>query len=573
MKNVLQIIIGSLVLLLGACGGGSSSSTASTSSSSITASYPEGVSGSSPTAVADASSTTITASADMPPHRKFTDWLDALSRSISERNGSQFLRTLQAALPFGQAIAAPTKIPEGRLIAAYISEIAAGTKTPTIANMGFESFFKSYTRADCFGPQVSYAAHDNWSAVGEAMGGMAAAGNLPSGDVGIWLSRNGDQTTGRPCSAAQLDALINPIKQRINGSMMLSARMRALAIAAGGLPASGATVDVTTGMDTLYQALLPTATTGSVSSATVSNASGVYTYTYIALATGSSKNKKIVIQMVHDGTSTNYTGRLTFASTGGDSCTQANGSASGVKTSVGTVRYIKVSSTETRLSARSSNVCVAGTRDNVTSTFSNYVALTADNEIDPAVIETANVKGWTQEGSGFNRYAATYDPSTLVGNYKYAWQAGIGDDRSRMFAMVVTRDSTTEELSAKAFFGFSGAMTDTTTGSTNLKGMICNWAGPGNSHTPGNNFQYQSIKLSATATDWDLASGTASNKITYAPTVSCSSTSTMRFDVNSDSTLGATEGNSVTNNLDVIDTSKTVQETIEARGFVNPVLY
>jgi hypothetical protein len=370
-----------------------------------------------------------------------------------------------------------------------------------------------------------------------------------------------------------LDALINPIKQRINGSMMLSARMRALAIAAGGLPASGATVDVTTGMDTLYQALLPTATTGSVSSATVSNASGVYTYTYIALATGSSKNKKIVIQMVHDGTSTNYTGRLTFATTGGDSCTQANGSASGVKTSVGTVRYIKVSSTETRLSARSSNVCVAGTRDNVTSTFSNYVALTADNEIDPAVIETANVKGWTQEGSGFNRYAATYDPSTLVGNYKYAWQAGIGDDRSRMFAMVVTRDSTTEELSAKAFFGFSGAMTDTSTGSTNLKGMICNWAGPGNSHTPGNNFQYQSIKLSATATDWDLASGTASNKITYAPTVSCSSTATMRFDVNSDSTLGATEGNSVTNNLDVIDTSKTVQETIEARGFVNPVLY
>ena len=196
MKNVLQIIIGSLVLLLGACGGGSSSSTASTSSSSISASYPEGVSGSSPTAVADASSTTITASADMPPHRKFTDWLDALSRSISERNGSQFLRTLQAALPFGQAIAAPTKIPEGRLIAAYISEIAAGTKTPTIANMGFESFFKSYTRADCFGPQVSYAAHDNWTS------GTGQSGNLPSGDVGIWLSRNGDQTTGRPCSAA-----------------------------------------------------------------------------------------------------------------------------------------------------------------------------------------------------------------------------------------------------------------------------------------------------------------------------------------------------------------------------------
>ena len=108
MKAVLQLIIGSFVLLLGACGGGSSDSTASTSTS-ITASYPEGVSGSSPTAVADSSSTTITASADMPPHRKFTDWLDALTGAISERNGAQFLRTLQAALPFVMPLQRPPK--------------------------------------------------------------------------------------------------------------------------------------------------------------------------------------------------------------------------------------------------------------------------------------------------------------------------------------------------------------------------------------------------------------------------------------------------------------------------------
>jgi hypothetical protein len=569
MKIIYKTSAAFSLSVLVACGGGGGGVSTETTTA-ITASYPEGVSASSPTAVAASSSTTITASVNIPPNQKFANWVDTLVAAVINHNSAQFIHTLQAALPFGDAIAAPTKVPEGKLISAYISEIASGTKIPTVTNMGFESFFKSYVKADCFGPSVAYTLHDDF------VSGANQNGTLPTGDLGMWLARESNQTTGRPCSAAQLDSLINPIKQRTNASMMLSARMRALAISAGGLPASGATVDVTSGMDTLYQSLLPTtpvATTGSVSSATVSNAGGVYTYTFTALAAGGGRDKKIVIQMIHDGTATNYSGRLTYATTGGDSCTQANGGASGVKTSVGTVRYLRISSSETQLSARSSNVCVAGTRTNVTNTFSDYVALTSNNEIDPAVTETSNVKGWTQEGSGFNRYAATYNPSTLVGNYKFAWQAGINDDKSRMFTMVVQRDSTTEDLSAKAFFGYSGSMTDTSTGAGNLKGMICNWAGPGNSHTPGNNFQFQSIKLSSTASDWDFATGTGTNKITYAPTVSCTSSATMKFDVNADGTLGATEGNSITTDLDVVDPTKSVQETIEARGFVNPALY
>ena len=554
------------------CGGGGGSDSSSTSSTtpaatSLTASFPEGVSGSSPTSVVESSSTTMSASVVIPPFRQFSEWLDTLTASLIQRDSQKFIRSLQAALPMKHAVAAPTKIPEGKLMSAYIAEIASGTKVPTVANLRFESFFKTYTKADCFGPQISYATHDNWTS------GAGQNGNLPGGDGGMWLARDGDQTTGKPCSAAQLNALTEPIKQRTNASMILSARIRSLAVAAGGLPASGASVDVTTNMDTLYQSLLPPATTGSVSPATVSNASGVYTYTFIAVAAKGSKNQKILIQMIHDGTETNHTGRLSYATTGGDSCTQANGSAAGVQTTVGTFKYAKVSSTETQISARSTNVCVAGNRDNVTSTFANYVALTSSNEIDPSITETSNVKGWTQIGSGFNRLAATYDPATMVGNYKFAWQAGIGDDKSRMFAMVVQRDSTTEELSAKAFFGYSGSMTDTSAGSTNLKGMICNWAGPGNSHTAGDNFQYQAIKLTSTATEWAFASGAASNKITYAPTVSCSSSATMQFDVDSNGALGATEGNSVTSGLDVIDPTKTVQQTIEARGFANPALY
>ena len=79
--------------------------------------------------------------------------------------------------------------------------------------------------------------------------------------------------------------------------------------------------------------------------------------------------------------------------------------------------------------------------------------------------------------------------------------------------------------------------------------------------------------MSSTASDWDFATGTGTNKISYAPTVGCSSSATMKFDVNADGTLGATEGNSITTDLDVVDSTKSVQETIEARGFVNPALY
>ena len=114
------------------------------------------------------------------------------------------------------------------------------------------------------------------------------------------------------------------------------------------------------------------------------------------------------------------------------------------------------------------------------------------------------------------------------------------------------------------------------TGATDLKGMICNWAGPGNSHTANNYFQYQKIVLSETATQWDISTDANSNKISYAPTNNCSSTAggTMRFDVDADTTVGASEGDGVANGMDTLDAGKTsVQATIEGRGFSNPSLY
>lgn len=176
MKIIYKTSAAFSITVLVACGGGGGGVSTETTTA-ITASYPEGVSASSPTAVTASSSTTITASVNIPPNQKFANWIDTLVAAVINHNSAQFIHTLQAALPFGDAIAAPTKVPEGKLISAYISEIASGAKIPTVTNMGFESFFKSYVKADCFGPSVAYTLHDDF------VSGANQNGTLPSGDL------------------------------------------------------------------------------------------------------------------------------------------------------------------------------------------------------------------------------------------------------------------------------------------------------------------------------------------------------------------------------------------------------
>jgi hypothetical protein len=55
---------------------------------------------------------------------------------------------------------------------------------------------------------------------------------------------------------------------------MLAARLRAIAIAGSGLPASGATATITTNLNTFFQTLLPVGATGTVSLASIENGGG-----------------------------------------------------------------------------------------------------------------------------------------------------------------------------------------------------------------------------------------------------------------------------------------------------------
>lgn len=638
--------------LLVACGGGGGSTTAAGDTSGSN-DFPSGVSGSSPTSMTSSSSGTVTAM--VPWHRRALDWGSTVLAAARDGDWKTAQWALMKALPLGTAHAAPAVIPEGLAMASYISKVAAGTETPTIANLDLGSFFANYTSANCYGPRLYYRDHDDGSlnasytvASGVATVTMAAgvpshglervgsdvkldfvdggasasdgtftvatlpnmstftvplttanttgsakvlSGMLPGGDTGLWTAREGDQTTGKPCSAAQLNALMDPVKKRINATMIFGARMRALARAGSGMPALGASVDLTTQVNTFFQSLMPTGVTGAVSSASISNKAGVYTYSVVASGTKTvgaiTITKKIVLKVVHDGTAANFSGTAAYATYDShqmgtppvaNSCTPKGGTAgSGTKIEAGTLRYVKSSSTAMQISAREALYCLNGNDTALTTTFSDYLSLTSDGELDPTKDEntTGNSLGWIQAGTGFKRLAADYNPETGAGNYKFAWQAGVNDRYSRMFAMNIAYNSATEARTGHAFFGFSGPMKPATTDTspTALKGMICNWAGPSATQTIADSFQYQRITLSATATDWDIDSATGSNKIAYAPTNSCSSTNTVFSSTSADIWSG-TPGKGSTSDLRAKGASdSSVQAAIEGIGFTNPSLY
>lgn len=506
-----------------------------------------------------------------------------MASAIQASDWSKAAQALGLMLPIEQAWAAPARLSEGKVVAEYLERVATGAAVPTVTNLPLSAFFQNYTAANCYGPEIIYDNHDQGDRTGSEIPTTVSSptgpntGPLPTGDVGMWLTREGNQATGTPCSVAQLDRLIEPLKKRSNSSLMLAARLRAIAIAgSAGLPVSGATATITTDVNTFFQSLLPVGATGSVSLASIENVSSSFTYSFVATMSNGGVTSEIAIKIVHSpGASDAFSGVLTYATAqSSDNC------AGGRRANVGTVRYDRTSSTVMNVTSREAPVCVP-TATAINTTFSNFMTLTADGELDPTITGgPANTKGWAQQGSGFKRIGATFDPANQEGNYKFAWQAGVGDSHSRMFAMNI--DVTGDDRTGKAFFGFSGNMAQTAPTSHNLVGMICNWAGPAALARDGSNptqnvttkFQYQAVTLLGTATTWDVAAGAGSSKLAFAPTNTCDSGGGMTYDVNANRVLDGGEGTSVTNDLDAPAAPRTtVQAEIEARGFANPTRF
>jgi hypothetical protein len=565
--------------------GGTSASDRNPSTSALSSTFPVGLAVGSPGDVSTGSGGAIALSIPeaIPSGLRLTrDWLSALWTAVKNADGQQVLRLAGLAAPVGSAYAtpAPAGTPEMVEAAVLVEAVLSGDGTVPIATLvKLDALFDSGGSASCYGPQVLYQNHDD--------GPDASPAQLPGGDVGMWLS---EEEVGRPCAVAQLGKRVRGAKrQGMQGLLMAGIMRRAVASDASlSMPTAGASVDVKTQMSTLLATVPSFPATVEVATIALDSASAVYTYRLVLKGTGpSAKVGEMLLRHTPGASASAYTGVLQVSafSLEGDpnfGCSDEMSGGQYKVARVSTLRYDRAADAMS-FSSRSSHYCghanfaVAGTNYGA-----EVASFTGGYELDPTVkatmpppatpVSRGAVNGWRGD---FNRYAADYDRTTAEGSFFLAWQAGVGDSHSRTLAVTKTMNSVTKERTIKGYFGY-GDEISLAGSAIDMKGMICNWAGPGGTHTPNTKFQSQEATRAAGATAWTLVN----SKITYAPTNSCDtkSGSTMNFDVDAGVSpptgLTAGEGLPTVNNLDTLTGSRTtVKDELASRGWVKPSMF
>jgi len=296
------------------------------------------------------------------------------------------------------------------------------------------------------------------------------------------------------------------ISRRSNEALAGLATMLCELYAAGfALPTAGKTVDLLSRMNARG---VPN-TTFTIATLGLDTA-GTYSYTLAFNYTDSSSiTHSIRIELKHTpgSSSDNHNGLLTYLI--GNKFNGGNCPGPDPKdvTTIGTLKYTRNGPTSIAVKHRQGQYCgivtSSGTKVELNATASDYL------ELLPA--PTAVADRWADS---FSRFGAVYDPTTLAGRYVYAWQAGYNDSHARVMQMRLNSVPSDGE----GYFGYGHPIQATTAA---ILGMICNWAGPGNVHTPTATeyAQRQFIRWNTTTEVWDVPTG--DSDIRYAPTNSC----------------------------------------------------
>ena len=532
MKNYkfhLSVIAAAVVGVSGCLsGGGGSDSSTTTSGGSINGSsvFPSGLAVTSPTARSTTSSARMIAAAEVSPSE------------TSAVSGSHYQQA--------------TKI---------ISELLAGTADVKLS-LDPKNFFEMATNANCYGPTLKFTNHPN---------GSSTQTEMPSGDLGIWKELEGEQA----CAAAELNSRMKGVSSRTLMGLMGLASMIAVANKSGlTLPTAGTSLD----LKPYLTALGLTKVTFNTATLALDLTGKVWSYTLAISAKDMNDTAHDVsLALTHaPGTSeTAYEGLFNYRVSGqfgGNNCNSGGPGpmvVSNESTMNGTL-YYKRSANQVIVNSREGGYCGAGT---VAATgFDIGVDATSSYKLlDPSVTyhATNSPLGWADN---FSILSGKFDPSTLEGDYVYAWQAGKGDSHSRTFQMHVAANAATGD----AYFGF-GQPVGTSDGT--IDGMICNWAGPGNSHTPVPYAQHQPIKFDATVKGFIV--GTAGSEITFAPTNTCiyDGSGLFWYDRNLDGANTSADkvnvqtvltGSDLVMNLLGMGGKSSVQANINTSGFVLP---
>ncbi|OVE81332.1 hypothetical protein BVY03_03870 [bacterium K02(2017)] len=384
------------------------------------------------------------------------------------------------------------------------------------------------TNANCYGPNVNYTNHPD--------GNVPNSGQLPGGDVGLWTEN--EINSNEACSAAQQNSLIDGVANKANVSLKALASLICVANVNNiDLPSVGNNITLTDDM---------TATASVFSKATLSlstdatTAESIYSYILNFNYTVNGTAIPVSINMEHRSQSSStetYRGKI-YYQFGMLTYSLCNPKAS----TSGSIIYNKTSSTS--LSFDASYAIYCNTVDELGST-----PFTASNLLDPTnIFSNTNSMGWQ---NNYNRFIANFDPSTLLGNYAFAWQAGSGDSHTRAFNLNIS--SSSNIVTGDAFYGFGPSVSDVSF-DARISGFICNWAGPNNSHTLKELVQYQSMTQDSSG----LFTASLSD-IIYAPTNSCSYTAPVSnqfvfdFDSNNDSVIDQnTASSDITHDLKAV---------------------
>lgn len=410
--------------------------------------------------------------------------------------------------------------------------------------------------AECYGPMLKYRNHPNDT------GGGSVVRELPHGDLGMWQEVD---RTGDSCAAAQLNARLSSAEQQSQASLLLIAAMIDAVNDAGlSLPTAGGVLDITAEMNAAgIPSIVFTAAT-----ITYDLAHNVWTYyaafEYTDPHDGSVHEMVVTLDYSADPAmpETQYSGVMYFRAnedlhTG--NCSGGGGGGGVTQMTVnGSLAFNRLAANDLHVQQRTGAYC-------------GYdVDARTNGVVDPTL-------GW---GDNFSTFTANFDPTTMAGDYAYAWQAGVNDRATRVLNIGINSHA---PLDGEAYFGYGDRVQDDADGVHTPTGMYCNWAGPGASGGMQPYAQRQFVAFNSGTGHFETPAG--GSDLRYAPVNNCQYDGSGSFwydrnlnDVEDESADDLVVTPTSTNPLDMmeaVDTDgdgvATIAEKIASRGYREPV--
>lgn len=398
------------------------------------------------------------------------------------------------------------------------SLLSGDTDFESVFDLG--AFFALSSDASCYGPQLAYQDHPDALDSNDD-------GTLPTGDLGIWVET---QDSGEACAAAQLNARLTTVENRVLMSMIAMGGLILAYESDGNVWPDDIQTNTSSGdLSTVLNAF-------GMSDVSFQNAeifydvtNGQYEYELGLTVTRDSADYDVYVSLIYDPQSdeedSSFESVLNLLIED-EFINPSDDCGDDLVTHNVSLHFQSQSESDVRLQNREASLC--GHFDLDTASVSNGLTLsTIDESLSSAVTamvlnpdtdpdgDATTLDGWQ---NNFAYFTADFNPSNMRGDYSYVWQAGPQDSHSRILNLGL---EVTDGTVGESYFGY-GDTVDTLNFDHLIKGFICNWAGPGNDHTLVEHAQRQHITFNSSSELYEPSnSNGSSSNITYAPTVSC----------------------------------------------------